>query len=83
MSARQTNVISGLQALKCLVRPEYLGKAIMEPAIFKEFISLCYRMAMTEPANIQVHLVEMIAIFAASHGAGDTYAVLSLSEIWH
>ena len=54
----------------------------MEPAIFKEFISLCYRMAMTEPANIQVHLVEMIAIFAASHGAGDTYAVLSLSEIW-
>lgn len=64
--ARQLGVISALQALKCLVKPEYSGAAMMEPTIFEEFISLCYRMAMTEAAAIQIHLVEMLAIFAAS-----------------
>jgi hypothetical protein len=64
--SRQSTVIAALQTLKCLVRPEYAGKAIMEPAIFDEFISLCYRMAMTESANIQIHLVEVLAIMAAT-----------------
>ncbi|PPQ91330.1 hypothetical protein CVT25_003770 [Psilocybe cyanescens] len=68
-SARQSGVISALQALKCLVRPEYSGAAMMEPTIFEEFISLCYRMGMTEAASIQVHLVEMLAIFAASQSS--------------
>lgn len=65
-SARQALVISALQALKSLVRPEYSGRAIREPTIFEEFISLCYRIAMTESAKVQVHLVEMLSIFAAS-----------------
>jgi HEAT repeat-containing protein 5 len=65
-SARQALVISALQTLKSLVRPEYSGKAIMEPMIFEEFISLCYRIAMTESARIQVHLLEMLSVFAAS-----------------
>jgi hypothetical protein len=65
-SVRQALVIAALQALKSLVRPEYSGKAIREPTIFEEFISLCYRIAMTESAKIQVHLVEMLSIFAAS-----------------
>ncbi|GLB35175.1 putative clathrin-coated vesicle protein [Lyophyllum shimeji] len=65
-SARQSLVISSLQALKSLVRPEYSGKAIKEPMIFDEFISLCYRIAMTESAIIQVHLVEMLSSFASS-----------------
>lgn len=65
-AARQSGVTSALQALKCLVRPEYSGTAIMEPTIFEEFISLCYRMGMTESAGIQVHLVQMLAVFAAS-----------------
>ncbi|KDR82328.1 hypothetical protein GALMADRAFT_237575 [Galerina marginata CBS 339.88] len=68
-AARQSSVVSALQALKCLVRPEYSGSAIMEPTIFEEFISLCYRMGMTESAGIQVHLVEMLAIFAASQSS--------------
>ena len=65
-STREPTVIAALQALKCLVRPEYSGKALLEPTTFDEFISLCYRMAMTETAAIQVHLVEMVAALATS-----------------
>ncbi|KAJ7500292.1 clathrin-coated vesicle protein [Mycena galericulata] len=65
-ASRQSTVIAALQTLKCLVRPEYAGKAIMEPAIFDEFISLCYRMAMTESAPIQIHLIEVLAIMAST-----------------
>ena len=68
----RSGVISALQALKCLVRPEYAGHAIMEPTIFEEFISLCYRMGMTEAAGIQIHLIEMLAIFAAAQQARST-----------
>jgi HEAT repeat-containing protein 5 len=32
----------------------------MEPTIFEEFISLCYRMGMTEAAGIQIRLIEML-----------------------
>ena len=67
-SARQMLVISALQALKCLVRPEYSGKVFEEATIFEEFISLCYRIAMTEPASVQVHLVDVISSFASSQG---------------
>ncbi|KAG6857124.1 hypothetical protein H0H87_009256 [Tephrocybe sp. NHM501043] len=49
-SARQSLVVSALQALKCLVRPEYSGNAIKEPTIFDEF----------------VHLLEMLSSFASS-----------------
>ncbi|KAI5117719.1 hypothetical protein M0805_001805 [Coniferiporia weirii] len=60
------NAIIALEALKGLVRPEYSGKALLEPTIFSEFTGLCYRMSMTESAAVQVHLVEAIAIFATS-----------------
>lgn len=66
---RQTPVVACLEALKSLVRPEYAGKAIMEPNIFDEFISLSYRMAMTESATVQVHLVEMLGVLAATQGS--------------
>ncbi|KAJ3575515.1 hypothetical protein NP233_g1065 [Leucocoprinus birnbaumii] len=68
-SDRQTLVIACLEALKSLVRPEYAGKAIMEPTIFDEFVSLSYRMAMTEPTTVQVHLVEMLGVLAATQGS--------------
>ncbi|KAF8966949.1 clathrin-coated vesicle protein [Flammula alnicola] len=80
-TARESGVVSALQALKCLVRPEYSGSAIIEPTIFEEFISLCYRMGMTESAGIQVHLVEMLAIFAASQSSSSVGSdVLSLTS---
>lgn len=65
-ATRQPAVIAALQALKSLVKPEYSGKALLEPTTFDEFISLCYRMAMTETAAIQVHLVEMLAALSSS-----------------
>lgn len=65
-SARHSTVITALQALKCLVRPEYAGKVFLEPTTFDEFIGLCYRIAMTEAAAIQIHLVEMIVSLASS-----------------
>jgi hypothetical protein len=68
-SDRQTLVVACLEALKVLVRPEYAGKAIVEPNIFDEFISLLYRMAMTESAVVQVHLVEMLGVLAATQGS--------------
>ncbi|KAG5653101.1 hypothetical protein H0H81_002326 [Sphagnurus paluster] len=79
--AQQSLVVSALQALKCLVRPEYSGKAIKEPTIFEEFISLCYRIAMTEPANIQIHLVDMLSSFAIAQehqsSSGDELSLTS------
>jgi len=67
-SDRQVLVIACLEALKSLVRPEYAGKAIMEPNIFDEFISLSYRIAMTEPAAVQVYLVEMLSVLVSTQG---------------
>lgn len=68
-TTRQVSLIASLQALKSLVRPEYAGKAILEPTIFDEFISVCYRLAMTEPAPIQIHLIEVMTVFSASQGS--------------
>lgn len=65
-STQQSTVLSALMALKCLVLPQYAGKAIMEPTIFDEFIAVCYRMAMTETASIQTHLIEVLSVFALS-----------------
>lgn len=65
-ATRQPAVIAALQALKFLVRPEYSGKALLEPTAFDEFISLCYRIAMTETAPIQIHLVEVVTALASS-----------------
>ncbi|THH07979.1 hypothetical protein EW145_g3009 [Phellinidium pouzarii] len=62
----QQNAIIALEALKSLVRPEYSGKALLEPTIFDEFTGLSYRMAMTESAAVQIHLVEAVAAFAIS-----------------
>jgi HEAT repeat-containing protein 5 len=68
-SKRKATFIGALQALKWLVRPEYSGKAILEPTIFDEFISLMYRIAMTEPADVQVHLIAALSAFAATQGS--------------
>lgn len=66
VTSRQPTIIAALQALKSLVKPEYAGKALLEPTTFDEFISLCYRMAMTETATIQVHLIEVLAALASN-----------------
>ena len=55
---------AALDVLGYLVRPEYSGRALFEPTIFEEFTSFCYRIAMTESAPIQLHLVSAIASLA-------------------
>lgn len=77
---RQSTVIPALRALKWLVRPEYSGKAILEPTIFDEFTSLSYRLAMTESADVQVYLVEMLSSFAASQRSSIAEDALSPSS---
>ncbi|TFK60204.1 clathrin-coated vesicle protein [Pluteus cervinus] len=83
-SSRLSTVVAALQALKSLVKPEYAGNAFREPTIFDEFISLCYRMAMTEPASVQLHLIEVLTILASSQNPGangtDTSDPLSLTS---
>ncbi|KAF9269100.1 clathrin-coated vesicle protein [Marasmius fiardii PR-910] len=75
-SSRQASISTALQALKSLVKPEYAGKAILEPTILDEFISVCYRIAMTETASIQVHLVEVLAAFASTQDTGESASEL-------
>lgn len=65
---RGATVAASLRALKCLIDPRYSGKALLDPTVFKEFISLCYRMAMVENAATLVHLLEVITAFAKHFG---------------
>lgn len=65
---RSATVTASLRALKCLIDPRYSGKALLEPTVFKEFISLCYRMAMVENAATLVYLLEVITAFAKYFG---------------
>lgn len=69
ISASRETTITALEALKSLVRPEYAGKAMLDPVIFDEFSGLCYRMAMTESPAVQIHLVEAIAALASSQSS--------------
>jgi len=67
-SPRIDTVIACLRALKCLLDPRYSGKALLEPIVFKEFMSLSHRMAMTESAGILVHLLSALTSFASHYG---------------
>lgn len=59
-ATNQQSAVTALEATKMLVRPEYSGKALLEPAIFEELISLFYRMAMTSAANVQINLINVV-----------------------
>jgi hypothetical protein len=63
-STRQPAVIAALQALKCLIRPDLSGKVMLDSVVFEELLNLCYRLAMTESANIQIHLLEVLTILS-------------------
>lgn len=65
---RIDTVTACLRALKCLLNPCYSGKALLEPTVFKEFMSLSHRMAMTESAGVLVHLLNALASFASHFG---------------
>ncbi|KAL4065423.1 armadillo-type protein [Scleroderma yunnanense] len=72
--------IACLRALKSLIDPRYSGKALLEPAVFKEFFSLCHRMAMVENARTLVHLLEVIRAFSEHFGHLGTEGVIAPNE---
>ncbi|KAG8932860.1 hypothetical protein FRC02_000421 [Tulasnella sp. 418] len=63
---RNDIVLSSLEALKSLVKPEYAGKAIFEPVVFDEFRSLAFRMAVVETPLVQIELVNVVSSLAIS-----------------
>ncbi|KAF8558426.1 clathrin-coated vesicle protein [Imleria badia] len=79
-SIRSATITASLRALKCLIDPRYSGKALLEPSVFKEFISLCYRMAMVENAANLVHLVEVITVFSKYFGHLGMESVVASNE---
>ncbi|KAH9916212.1 clathrin-coated vesicle protein [Fomitopsis serialis] len=62
-AARRVCTIA-LQALTSLVCPKYCGKVFADPVLFEELVNLFYRMALTEPAVVQVYMVEAVASLA-------------------
>ncbi|KAG2366768.1 armadillo-type protein [Suillus spraguei] len=68
ISLRVDTVIACLGALKCLLDPRYSGKAVLEPTIFQEFMSLSHRMAMTESAEVLIHLITVLTTFVKHFG---------------
>jgi HEAT repeat-containing protein 5 len=68
MTASGSMPLIALRTMKCLVRREYSGKALLEPTIFDELLNLWYRIAMTEPPVLQTQLMEVIRVFAIEQG---------------
>jgi len=62
---RTISVIS-LKCLKYLVRPQYSGHALLDQAIFDELVSLFYRMTITEPPTVAVHILEVLSSLVVS-----------------
>ncbi|TFY58733.1 hypothetical protein EVJ58_g6238 [Rhodofomes roseus] len=69
MAARRVCRIA-LQALKSLICPKYCGKAFTDPVLFEELVNLFYRMALTEPAAVQMYMVEAVASLAEGLALG-------------
>lgn len=76
LSASANTPFIALRAMKCLVRREYSGRALLEPTIFDELLNLWYRMAMTEPPALQIQLMEVIRVFATEQCQGSDEFVL-------
>ena len=62
-------VATALTAMRSLVRPEYSGNTLFEPATFTELTGLFYRITLTEPPEIQSLLVEVLLSIVSSRNA--------------
>ena len=62
---RQISVIS-LKCLKHLVKPLYSGHVLLDQANFEELIGLFYRMTITEPPVVVVHMLEVLSSLVVS-----------------
>ncbi|KZT05196.1 clathrin-coated vesicle protein [Laetiporus sulphureus 93-53] len=77
VTSQKTSAIA-LEAMTPLVQGKYCGKVFNDPVIFDEVINLFYRMALTEPASVQIYLVEAIASLARS--LASTHATSALFD---
>lgn len=62
---RKISVIA-LKCLKHLVRPQYSGHALLDQANFGELVNLFYRMTITEPPIVVVHILEVLSSLVVS-----------------
>jgi hypothetical protein len=59
LPARQAVKIA-LQLLRHLVQPQYSGTSFAAGPLFDELVALAYRMAMTEPADVQNDFIDVV-----------------------
>ncbi|XAO25307.1 hypothetical protein I312_104129 [Cryptococcus bacillisporus CA1280] len=55
-----------LKAMQSLVKPVLSGTTVFDGQFFDELCTVCYRIAMSEPANVKNEAVEMMSSFATS-----------------
>lgn len=55
-----------LKAMQSLVKPVLSGTTVFGGQFFDELCTVCYRIAMSEPANVKSEAVEMMSSFATS-----------------
>lgn len=69
-SSRETQgVRTTLAALRYLCNAKFAGSVLLQDDLFNELINLSYRIIMTEPATVQVRVIEMVSAFANSYGS--------------
>ncbi|WWD21891.1 hypothetical protein CI109_106379 [Kwoniella shandongensis] len=55
-----------LKAMQSLVKPPLAGTTVFEGQFFDELCTVCYRIAMSEPAVVKSEMVELVSAFAVS-----------------
>jgi hypothetical protein len=76
-STQQPATVAAFRALQSIVAPQFSGQALMEQTTFKELIGLCYRIAMTESASMQLHLIAALSALATVEAGSDNMYVTS------
>ncbi|KAK8846574.1 hypothetical protein IAR55_005660 [Kwoniella newhampshirensis] len=55
-----------LKAMQSLVKPSLAGTTVFEGQFFDELCTVCYRIAMSEPASVKSDMVELVSTFGVS-----------------
>lgn len=61
-----------LKAMQSLVKPALSGTTVFEGQFFDELCTVCYRIAMSEPATVKSEAVEVMSSFATSRKGSGT-----------
>ena len=83
-SSTTTVAQTALRALASLVRPQISGSSVFQGAFFDELCTVCYRIAMSEPAAVKSEMVNLMASYVVSRhnspagDAGQTRRALAI-----